>query len=123
MKPILILVFVAAFFLVQSTKKSHHRQVPILPETPKAYDLDNVFGYSTFNHTFGPQPKKNQVKMTVLGPDGKFQTISVKKKVLNKPRPGLCEAKRKEIKLCAKLDCDYCVASPHCGNCFSFFFA
>lgn len=123
MKPIFslsnFLLWALLCSLSLALQSSKSQQVTILPTTPKGFLLDNVFGQNPLNASggFGSPMDSLQTTMNVFDPWGNIKTIYVNNSLLNKPQPNICDFRdRHTYKLCANLDCDFCMASPHCGT-------
>ena len=121
MKPIFYLanfLLLALFITLSQGLQSKTQQVTILPTTPKGFLLDNIFGQNPLNSSYGPATfASSQTTMEVFDSFGNIKTIYVNNSILNKPQPNLCDFHdRHTYKLCQNLDCDFCMASPHCGK-------
>jgi len=122
MKPIFsiatFLLLALILTLNQALQNSKSQQVTILPTTPKGFLLDNIYGQNPLNSSFYGSPIDSlQTTMNVFDAWGNIKTIYVNNSILNKPQPNICDFRdRRTYKICENLDCDYCMASPHCGT-------
>ena len=119
MKPKFLLLLSLLVSLTSALSSFKSQQVTILPTTPKGFLLDNIYGQNPLNNSFGGfSPIDSlQTTMNVFDPWGNIKTIYVNNSILNHPQPNICDFRdRHTYKLCANLDCDFCMASPHCGK-------
>jgi len=120
MKVISIHLFFSLLSLIHAIKKSE--QVTVLPLTPKGLLLDNIYGQNRLKSTYGPNMEAFQTTLNVFDSFGNIKTIYVNNSILNKPQPNVCDFRdRHSYKICQNLDCDFCMASPHCGKKFLFY--
>lgn len=115
MKPIFLpfIIFSLAISMLFALDASKSEQVIFLPITPKGHPLLGLADESPYNEHY-------QTSMNVFDPNGNIKQIFVNNSMLNKAQPDLCDFRdRHTYKLCEHLDCDFCMASPHCGiKCF-----
>lgn len=113
MKPIILPLLISLAILMpmlSALDASKSEQVTFLPITPKGHPLMGLSDESPYNEHY-------QTTMNVFDPNGNIKTIFVNNSMLNKAQPDLCDFRdRHTYKLCEHLDCDFCMASPHCGT-------
>lgn len=122
MKAILLLLLLIAFSVCKKHLKHHgHTKLRRFKKhqiTPKAWDLDNHFGFHPLASPYGPQPNYQTYQIT--GGSGPITVIAGPGVTSQAIMSSACQISiQPAYEICRKLDCGLCASSPYCGYCSS----